>query len=69
MPKCEDCGILYKKFGLDLMLPDGQWLMIHPEGLGGILCASCMMIRAKRLRGATVVLAKIIGATENKEEF
>jgi hypothetical protein len=57
--KCEDCGTPYSELGLDLVLPDEQWLLIHPDGLGGILCASCMMIRAERLDGSTVVLAKI----------
>lgn len=56
---CEDCGILYSELGLDLVLPDEQWLMIHPEGMGGILCANCIMKRAEKLKGTTVVLAKI----------
>ena len=57
--ECLDCGTPYVELGLDLVLPDEQWLMIHPEGLHDILCASCMMIRAERLDGATVVIAKI----------
>jgi hypothetical protein len=57
--KCEDCGIPYSELGLDLVLPNEQWSMIHPEGEGGILCANCMMKRAEKLKGATVVLAQI----------
>ena len=59
MVRCLDCGLPYRELGLDLVLPDEQWLMIHPEGEGGILCANCMMKRAEKLKGATVVLAKI----------
>ena len=57
--KCLDCGTPYEELGLDLVLPDEQWLMIHPEGMGGILCASCIMKRAEKLEGSTVVLAEI----------
>ncbi len=59
MLRCLDCGIPYSKLGLDLVLPDEQWLMIHPEGEGGILCANCIVKRAEKIEGATVVLAKI----------
>lgn len=59
MLRCLDCGTPYRELGLDLMLPDEQWLMIHPEGLHGILCASCIVIRAERLTDGTVVLAEI----------
>ena len=57
--RCLDCRIPYSQLGLDLMLPDEQWLLIHPDGLGGILCANCMMKRAEKLKHATVVLASI----------
>ena len=57
--KCLDCGIPYSELGLDLVLPDKQWLMIHPEGLHGILCASCIVKRAEKLEGTTVVIARI----------
>ena len=59
MLRCLDCGTPYSELGLDLVLPDEQWLMIHPEGMGGILCASCIVKRAEKLKGATVVLAEI----------
>jgi hypothetical protein len=57
--KCLDCGTPYSEFGLDLVLSDKQWLMIHPEGLHGILCANCIVKRAEKLKGATVVFASI----------
>ncbi len=57
--RCEDCGTPYKDLGLDMVLPDELWLMIHPEGMGGILCASCIVKRAEELEGTTVVLAEI----------
>ena len=59
MAKCLDCSLPYIDFGLDMVLPDEQWLMIHPEGLHGILCANCMVKRAEKLTDATVVLANI----------
>ena len=59
MLRCLDCGTPYSELGLDLVLPDKQWLLIHPEGLGGILCANCIMKRAEKLEGTTVVLAEI----------
>lgn len=49
--KCEDCGKLYSEFIVDTILPDEQWLMIHPEGEGGILCPNCMIQRASKLSG------------------
>ena len=54
-PSCIDCGLLYEEFGLDSTLPDEQWLMIHPEGEGGILCANCMVRRASSLAGAVAI--------------
>jgi hypothetical protein len=57
--KCQDCGIPYAELGLDLVLPDEQWLKICPEGEGNILCANCIVKRAEKLEGATVVKATI----------
>ena len=55
--KCIDCGIPYRKLGLDLVLPDQQWKVLCPEG--GILCANCICKRAEKLKGSTVILAWI----------
>ncbi len=56
--KCEDCGLLYTKFGLDTTLPDEQWRLIHPEREGGILCANCMVQRASEIAG--IVAARMV---------
>lgn len=48
---CKDCDLPYQKFGIDTNLPDNQWLAIHPEGRGGLLCANCIAKRASRLPG------------------
>ena len=55
--KCLDCGALYRKFPLDMTIPDDQWLMIYPEGEGGILCAGCIVRRAAKLPGIIAVRA------------
>jgi hypothetical protein len=55
---CLDCGRSYMEFPLDLNLPRGQWLLIHPDD-GGLLCASCIVARAAKIPGATVVHAVI----------
>lgn len=52
--KCADCGMPYGGDDwTDTVLPDDQWLMIHPEGEGGILCANCIIKRASKLKGIT----------------
>jgi len=56
--ECLDCGKPYSEFGLDMLLPDEQWLMIHPEK-DGLLCASCIVKRASKLPAAIVVKATI----------
>lgn len=49
--ECLDCGRDYSGFGLDTVLTQKQWLMIHPEGFHGLLCASCIVTRASALPG------------------
>jgi hypothetical protein len=46
----------------DTVLPTEQWLMIHPEGEGGILCANCIVKRASKLPGAIILKARIVFA-------
>lgn len=55
---CEDCGTLYPCDDIDVTLPDNQWLMIHPESEGGILCGGCMVKRASNLPGIIAVRMK-----------
>lgn len=51
--RCLDCKKPYAEFPLDVVLPRGQWLEIHP-GDGGVLCAGCIVVRAAKVQGATV---------------
>jgi hypothetical protein len=55
---CRDCGKPYRDFKLDTTLPDEQWLLIHPEGNGGLLCANCMVRRAAKLPG--IIAARMV---------
>lgn len=52
MLKCMDCGLPYEDFPLDVMLPRGQWLLIHSND-DGVLCAQCMVKRISKIPGAT----------------
>ena len=63
-PNCLDCGMPYQGFPLDMTLPNEQWLMIHPEGEGGLLCAGCIVKRAAKLPGIIVVKARFVFVTE-----
>lgn len=58
--KCLDCGKPYDDFGLDMVLPDEQWMMIHLEK-DGLLCACCIVKRASKLPNAIIVKATIEG--------
>jgi hypothetical protein len=51
---CMDCGAVYSDFPLDTTLPDDQWRMIHDSD-GGVLCASCIVRRAGRLRATASI--------------
>lgn len=63
--KCLDCGRDYTDFGMDLLLPRWQWLLIHPDD-GGLLCANCIVRRASGLRGA-VALHAVIGIASARD--
>lgn len=56
-PKCLDCGLEYRKMGLDLVLPDQQWKKLCPEN--GILCANCICKRASKNKRSISILAWI----------
>lgn len=56
---CLDCGRAYEEFGLDILLPRWQWLLIHPAE-GGLLCANCIVARSSKVPGA-VALHAVIG--------
>ena len=62
--ECLDCGLPYEDFQLDTTIPDDQWLMIHPEGEGGLLCAGCIVKRAAKLPRIIAVRARFEFAEE-----
>lgn len=66
--RCLDCGLPYATFPLDVLLPRAQWLAIHPEGDDGVLCASCIVARASKIPGATVVHAVVEIAPHRGED-
>lgn len=47
---CEDCGLLYQDFPMDITIPDSQWIeltgYVNKEG---ILCGWCIIKRAANL--------------------
>ena len=47
--KCEDCGLLYQDFPMDVTVPDEQWVTLtgYTEG-EGILCGSCIILRGSK---------------------
>lgn len=57
--RCQDCGLLYSLFPLDVVLPNEQWEAItgYTDG-SGILCAMCIVQRGSKLSGVTV--AKLV---------
>ena len=61
---CLDCGAEYGSTGLDLVLPDQQWMVIFSEA-SGILCPTCICKRAATL-GGTAVVAWIINMDYSK---
>jgi hypothetical protein len=52
---CLDCGLPYADFPMDVSLPRGQWLTIHPDE-HGVICAGCIVKRVRaRMVGAVVI--------------
>lgn len=58
MADCMECGLPYAEHGLDVVLPDHQWRMIHPRN-DGLLCGRCLAVRASNLPGAVAIRAVI----------
>ena len=57
--RCEDCGMIYENFPLDVVIPDEQWAQITGYDDGhGILCAACIVKRGTTLPGITVATLK-----------
>lgn len=59
---CMDCGIEDAE-SVGMLVPREHWLMIHPED-GGILCANCMVKRAKKLPRAINITGLITFAED-----
>lgn len=55
---CYDCGLPYKEFGLDVILPRSQWLVVCPEE-NALLCAQCIINRASKIPSISVVHATL----------
>jgi len=53
---CQDCGLPDKEMPLDTTLSHHQWDMITSKEEGyGILCANCIVKRARKLPGIIAV--------------
>lgn len=63
---CEDCGLPYQDFPCDTVLPDAEWLRIHPTGDGGLLCAGCIAKRAAVLPDTIIVFAHVVSTAEHE---
>lgn len=62
---CEDCGLPYVEFLIDVVLPDADWLAIHPVGLDGLLCAKCIARRAAYFT-SIVIFARLVSADDHE---
>lgn len=49
---CDECGLAYDCFPLDVNLSDHQWALIHPRE-GGVLCPNCICKLGAKLPGVT----------------
>lgn len=53
---CQGCGLPYEEMPLDITLPHYQWDMITTKEEGyGMLCANCIVKRARKLPGIIAV--------------
>jgi hypothetical protein len=48
----------YEEFGLDILLSDKDWKIIHPD-MDGILCANCVVKRASKIDNVLIVEMKL----------
>ena len=60
-----DCGIEDAEM-VGMIIPRSQWLAIHPDD-GGILCANCMVARAKKLPNEICITGIITFADDYDE--
>ncbi len=46
---CEDCGLLYQDFPMDVTIPNDQWIELTGYTDGeGILCGACIIQRGTK---------------------
>lgn len=58
--KCDDCGLPYEEFPLDVVFPSDEWELISGNGEGGgLLCARCIANRAGKLDGVIAIKAML----------
>ncbi len=57
---CEDCGLPYEQFPLDVSLPDADWQALKRPGDQGLLCAGCIVNRAAAMPSMIVVYARLV---------
>ena len=58
---CCDCGIEYPFEGVDLILPDDQWLAVFPDhGGAGVLCPNCITRRIAELPEDTRLESRLV---------
>ena len=55
---CLDCGRPDEKMPLDTVLTLKQWEWLCPEG--GVLCASCIVVRAAKLPDVINICARVV---------
>jgi hypothetical protein len=57
--RCIRCGLAYRDFDLDVLVPDAQWAAISECTDGsGVMCGACIIARGAKLPGVTV--AKLV---------
>lgn len=58
MAKCEDCGLDYEEFGVDITFSHDEWGVIS-EGGNSLLCGTCIARRVAKIRGTVAIRARI----------
>lgn len=63
--RCDECGLPYTEFGLDVTLSNSQWQLISKGS--GLLCANCIVSRAEVIPGA--IAARMVIEISPQQEF
>lgn len=62
---CIDCGRDYDDFGLDITLPNAQWVTLCPED--GLLCGTCIAKRSEKIEGVIGIRAVLENRLSNPD--